>query len=471
MAHDVFISYSSRNKPVADAICAGLEARRIRCWIAPRDVLPRMNYGESIVHAIAGAEVMVLVFSEATNLSQAVVREAERAMHHNKPIIPFRIDTSPMAPGLEFFLASCHWLDALGPPLEGHIERLGNAVERILGRDELTPPRAAAVAPAPQPAAAPSRAWIWGLAAGAAAMLALAGVWVASKNPGEPAGGAPLADARTVSLSVSMAGGGSGAIRAAFSGAPMPRYEMTDEGGRSVARLLHVPAPGTLTVAFPASAAEWIDLPPAILDVKSVNHGERTIYYQRVVIEVSRVTPPQDRAWLVDGSKLPERFVFAAFGAMPDGPPQVSLGIVGPHDEIDMETLADPAPAMAAGDGIWEFPLPESVRPDVAQTLFGKVDGTPFDLLLEQTRQTGPRGNPVDLDPVYDLEIPDQEAPFAAGCDISQYLQANEGDRFFLRLSAPVMAEYEFRMCIEYDDGGGEISRLEGPAITIMLAP
>jgi hypothetical protein len=27
MAHDVFISYSSKDKPVADAVCAGLEAR------------------------------------------------------------------------------------------------------------------------------------------------------------------------------------------------------------------------------------------------------------------------------------------------------------------------------------------------------------------------------------------------------------------------------------------------------------
>ncbi|WP_423948599.1 toll/interleukin-1 receptor domain-containing protein, partial [Candidatus Binatus sp.] len=38
MAHDVFISHSARDKPYADAICAKLESRGIRCWIAPRDV-------------------------------------------------------------------------------------------------------------------------------------------------------------------------------------------------------------------------------------------------------------------------------------------------------------------------------------------------------------------------------------------------------------------------------------------------
>ncbi|NQT71340.1 MAG: toll/interleukin-1 receptor domain-containing protein [Chloroflexi bacterium] len=39
MAHDVFISYSTNDKTVADAVCATLESQKIRCWIAPRDAL------------------------------------------------------------------------------------------------------------------------------------------------------------------------------------------------------------------------------------------------------------------------------------------------------------------------------------------------------------------------------------------------------------------------------------------------
>ncbi|MFP4660789.1 MAG: TIR domain-containing protein [Halanaerobiales bacterium] len=38
MAHDVFISYSTRDKHVADAVCNALEYNKIRCWIAPRDI-------------------------------------------------------------------------------------------------------------------------------------------------------------------------------------------------------------------------------------------------------------------------------------------------------------------------------------------------------------------------------------------------------------------------------------------------
>jgi hypothetical protein len=44
MAHDVFISYSSKDKPTADAACAILESKGIRCWIAPRDILPSADW-------------------------------------------------------------------------------------------------------------------------------------------------------------------------------------------------------------------------------------------------------------------------------------------------------------------------------------------------------------------------------------------------------------------------------------------
>ncbi|MBP5493609.1 MAG: toll/interleukin-1 receptor domain-containing protein, partial [Lachnospiraceae bacterium] len=37
---DVFISYSSKNKNVADAIVAEFESSGIKCWYAPRDIMP-----------------------------------------------------------------------------------------------------------------------------------------------------------------------------------------------------------------------------------------------------------------------------------------------------------------------------------------------------------------------------------------------------------------------------------------------
>src|SRR5690348_6729072 len=115
MPHDVFISYSSRDKTTADAVCAKLEQAGIRCWIAPRDVLAGTQYGEAIIDAINGASVMVLVFSAACNESPHVRAEVERAASKGLAVLPLRIEQVLPAKALEFFLSSPHWLDAMTP--------------------------------------------------------------------------------------------------------------------------------------------------------------------------------------------------------------------------------------------------------------------------------------------------------------------------------------------------------------------
>ena len=134
MAHDVFVSYSSHDKPTADALVARLEAARLRCWIAPRDILPGMEWGEAIIDGIHRSRVMVLVFSASANASPQIRREVERAVNRGIPIIPFRIEEVMPSRSLEYFLSSPHWLDALTPPVEAHIQRLAEAVRAMLSR-------------------------------------------------------------------------------------------------------------------------------------------------------------------------------------------------------------------------------------------------------------------------------------------------------------------------------------------------
>src|SRR5690242_10525303 len=88
MAHDVFISHSSKDKPMADAVCATLEAQGIRCSVAPRDITPGMEFAESIIDAINSTRIMVLMFSSHANESPQVRREVERAVSKSVVIIP-----------------------------------------------------------------------------------------------------------------------------------------------------------------------------------------------------------------------------------------------------------------------------------------------------------------------------------------------------------------------------------------------
>jgi hypothetical protein len=153
MAHDVFVSYASGDKPVADAVCATLESHGIRCWIAPRDVLPGIHYGEAIIDAIHECRIMVLVFSSKANLSGHIPKEIERAVSSGATVMPLRIEDVAPAKSLDYFIGSVHWLDALTPPLEVHLQRLAANVETLLARSDSR--TEAHPGPATAPAAAP----------------------------------------------------------------------------------------------------------------------------------------------------------------------------------------------------------------------------------------------------------------------------------------------------------------------------
>ena len=149
MAHDVFISYSSHDKMVADAICSKLENNKIRCWIAPRDIVPGDTYGKSIIEAMNGCNIVVIVFSSHSNSSNQVINEVERAVSKSKIIIPFRIENIVPSDDMELFLGRRHWLDALTTPLETHINKLSDTISRLLPGPEKIP------VPEPKPAPAP----------------------------------------------------------------------------------------------------------------------------------------------------------------------------------------------------------------------------------------------------------------------------------------------------------------------------
>jgi hypothetical protein len=141
VSFDVFISYASKDKIVADAVCARLEAAGIRCWIAPRDIVPGTSYGEAIIDAIHGAKVMVLVFSSSANASGHIPKEVERAVSNGVAILPFRIEDVAPGKSLDYFIGSVHWLDAMTPPMEHHLDNLAATVHKLIPAksDEPTP--------------------------------------------------------------------------------------------------------------------------------------------------------------------------------------------------------------------------------------------------------------------------------------------------------------------------------------------
>ncbi|MBQ2653809.1 MAG: toll/interleukin-1 receptor domain-containing protein [Methanobrevibacter sp.] len=138
MAHDVFISYSTKDKVTADAICHILEENDMKCWIAPRNISSGQPYAEEILNAIKTTKIVVLVFSSNSQASQFVQKEINLSFSNGKPIISFVIDESLPQGDLEFYLKTNHWLDAYPEP-EVVFSKLVTDASRLIGDEKHNP--------------------------------------------------------------------------------------------------------------------------------------------------------------------------------------------------------------------------------------------------------------------------------------------------------------------------------------------
>ncbi len=122
--HQVFISYSSKDRGVADALFNELESTGVSCWMAPGSIGVGNDFADAITHAIKNSEAFILVFSANTNGSEHCQSEVSLAFDSGIRLVPFRIENVDPSPSLQYFLAKKHWLDASSGPLSTHIHAL-----------------------------------------------------------------------------------------------------------------------------------------------------------------------------------------------------------------------------------------------------------------------------------------------------------------------------------------------------------
>ncbi len=107
----IFISHSSTDALMAKKICNLLEQNRIECFIAPRDIRSGHEYAEEIVSGIDGSKAIVLLMSKASNASPHVLREVERAVSKNIPILVYKLEDVELSKSLEYFLMTHQWIN------------------------------------------------------------------------------------------------------------------------------------------------------------------------------------------------------------------------------------------------------------------------------------------------------------------------------------------------------------------------
>lgn len=156
MSYDIFISHSSRDRVVADAVCAALERHGIRCWIAPRDIVAGTDWSAAIVDGLMACRATVLIFSAHANASLQVRREVQFTCEQGRALVPLRIDETLPESAMAYYLNPVHWLDAAAPPLEPHLDALVAVARRVLEAADAGEARDGQTARAAVPSAPPA---------------------------------------------------------------------------------------------------------------------------------------------------------------------------------------------------------------------------------------------------------------------------------------------------------------------------
>lgn len=126
---DVFISHSSKDKEIADKVCAYLEANGFRCWIAPRDIIPGSEWPVAISDAISSVKAMIVIYSQNSATSTQVPKEITLASKRDKLIIPYKIDDTELEGAFDYFLAGAHWINADSNNGNYKLDELCNVIE------------------------------------------------------------------------------------------------------------------------------------------------------------------------------------------------------------------------------------------------------------------------------------------------------------------------------------------------------
>lgn len=115
MDHEVFISYSRKDKDIADFVSNVLKENSIKYWIDKEGIYSSSNYKELIVDAIEVSKAVIFISSENSNASINVIREIGYAVNMNKPILPLMLDDAPYAKSIRLDISDIDQIDFKNP--------------------------------------------------------------------------------------------------------------------------------------------------------------------------------------------------------------------------------------------------------------------------------------------------------------------------------------------------------------------
>ena len=131
-AHDIFISYSSNDRPRVQRFVEVLERKGWRVWWDRK--IDGHDWAEEIQDALEGSRLVVALISGSAYSSGYVYVECQRARADNEKLLPVRIEDRPWEIRFDGLTALIQRYDHFGDDLYG--EQILNVIEkRLKGKD------------------------------------------------------------------------------------------------------------------------------------------------------------------------------------------------------------------------------------------------------------------------------------------------------------------------------------------------
>jgi hypothetical protein len=131
MDHQVFISFSSADKAIAEKIASRLTLNGITCWISSKNIPAGADYQACIVEAIHVAEIVILIFSSSAKSSNEIIKELSLAS--KKILIPTRIEDVLPEGAFQYQLSNRQFID-LFEDFDSRLDDLTDVIKNALGK-------------------------------------------------------------------------------------------------------------------------------------------------------------------------------------------------------------------------------------------------------------------------------------------------------------------------------------------------
>lgn len=113
---------------MAQELCALLESRGVRCWIAPRNIDPGAEYADEIVRGIRSCDALILVATPAAIASNNVLNELEQAHKADKTIFTVMVGKPQITPRFDYYIARLHWIESANGAMGDVATRLADVM-------------------------------------------------------------------------------------------------------------------------------------------------------------------------------------------------------------------------------------------------------------------------------------------------------------------------------------------------------